>query len=32
MAYTDKEKFKKMVEKNPDLQKLKEELNLEIEF
>ena len=32
MAYTDKEKFKKMVEKNPDLQKLKDELNLEIEF
>ncbi len=32
IAYTDKDKYKKMLEKNPDLQKLKEELNLEIEF
>ena len=31
-AYTDTEKFNKMVEINPELQKLKDELNLEIEF
>ena len=30
--YTDSDKFKKMVEINPELQKLKDELNLEIEF
>jgi len=30
--YTDKEKFDKMAEKNPSLRKLKEELDLEIEF
>lgn len=31
-AYTDHDKYKKMVEKNPYLQNLKDELNLEIEF
>ncbi len=30
--YTDKDKFDKMVEKNPSLLKLKEELDLEIEY
>ncbi len=30
--YTDKEKFERMAEKNPALRKLKEELDLEIEF
>jgi len=30
--YTDKEKFEKMAEKNPSLRKLKEDLDLEIEF
>ncbi|MEI6455785.1 MAG: DNA polymerase III subunit gamma/tau [bacterium] len=30
--YTDKEKFEKMAEKNPALRKLREELDLEIEF
>jgi len=30
--YTDKEKFEKMAEKNPALRKLKDELDLEIEF
>jgi len=30
--YTDKEKFEQMAEKNPALRKLKEELDLEIEF
>ncbi len=32
IAYTDHDKYKKMAEKNPDLNKLKDELNLEIEF
>ena len=32
IAYTDQEKFKKMVEKNPALKTLKDKLNLEIEF
>ena len=32
MIYTDTDKYKKMVELNPDLQKMKDELNLEIEF
>ena len=32
IAYTDNDKFKKMAEKNPDIIKLKNELNLEIEF
>jgi DNA polymerase-3 subunit gamma/tau len=32
VAYTDSEKFNEMVEKYPDLKKLKEQLNLEIEF
>ena len=32
ILYTDTDKFEKMVEKNPDLQKLKDDLNLEIEF
>lgn len=30
--YTDKEKFKKMVEKNPALQTLREQLDLDIEY
>jgi DNA polymerase-3 subunit gamma/tau len=30
--YTDKEKFEKMAKKNPALRKLKDELDLEIEF
>ncbi|MFZ4413337.1 MAG: DNA polymerase III subunit gamma/tau [Bacteroidales bacterium] len=32
IAYTDHDKYKKMAEKNPDINKLKDELNLEIEF
>jgi DNA polymerase-3 subunit gamma/tau len=32
ILYTDTDKFDKMAEKNPDLQKMKDELNLEIEF
>ncbi len=32
IAYTDHAKFKKMAEKNPDVVKLKDDLNLEIEF
>ncbi len=32
MVYTDTDKYNKMVEKNPELQKMKDELNLEIEF
>jgi len=32
IAYTDHDKFKKMAEKNPEIIKLKEDLNLEIEF
>ncbi|MFZ4740525.1 MAG: DNA polymerase III subunit gamma/tau [Bacteroidales bacterium] len=32
IAYTDNDKFKKMAEKNPEIIKLKNELNLEIEF
>ena len=31
-AYTDQDKYKKMVEKNPALKTLKDKLNLEIEF
>ena len=31
-AYTDSEKFKKMAKKNPELQNLKDQLDLEIEF
>lgn len=32
IAYTDNDKFKKMAEKNPEIIKLKNDLNLEIEF
>ena len=32
IAYTDQEKFEKMAEKNPAVRKMKEQLNLEIEF
>ena len=32
IAYTDQEKFEKMAEKNPAVKKMKEQLNLEIEF
>ncbi|MEZ5082455.1 MAG: DNA polymerase III subunit gamma/tau [Bacteroidales bacterium] len=32
IAYTDQDKYKKMVEKNPALKTLKDRLNLEIEF
>ncbi|MCX6232558.1 MAG: DNA polymerase III subunit gamma/tau [Bacteroidetes bacterium] len=32
IAYTDNDKFKKMAEKNPDIIRLKDELNLELEF
>jgi len=32
IAYTDKDKFEKMIEKNPDILKLKNKLDLEIDF
>ncbi len=32
IAYTDNDKYQKMIEKNPFLKMMKEELNLEIEF
>jgi len=32
VAYTDKDKFEKMIEKNPDILKLKNKLDLEIDF
>ena len=31
-AYTDKERFEKMAEKNPDILNLKNKLDLEIDF
>ncbi len=32
VAYTDKDKFEKMIERNPDILKLKNKLDLEIDF